>query len=231
MTTTRGDIVGIGGGGFLISEASNAQERWLLSLCRTAQAPRVVFLGTAGGDGDRAQGAFYRTFLGLGARASSLRFFPYDMKADYAAAVREADLVYVGGGNTPAMLAVWRLFGLDLALREAWEGGTLLAGISAGANCWFEHYVTDSVPGGGVREGLGFLPGTFCPHLDSEPWRGPMLAQAPGAAAYGAPENVLMHFSGAGGFLEAVSDRPGRTATLRGAPGEPSRIVDARHLP
>jgi peptidase E len=115
------------------------------------------------------------------------------MKRDYAQAVREADLVYVGGGNTVAMLVVWREFGLDLALREAYAGGTVLAGISAGANCWFEHYITDSIPGGGTRAGMGLLPGTFCPHLDSEVWRQPMLAATHGVVA-GAGENVCVFY-------------------------------------
>jgi dipeptidase E len=92
-----------------------------------------------------------------------------------------------------AVVAVWREFGFDAALREAYEGGTVLAGISAGANCWFERYVTDSVPGGGVREGLGLLPGTFCPHLDSEPWR-PAVLRAEAGPAWGATEGVLVQF-------------------------------------
>src|SRR6185436_4250421 len=106
-------------------------------------------------------------------------------------AVKEADLIFVGGGNTVAMVAVWREFGFDVALREAYEGGTVLAGISAGANCWFERYVTDSIPGGGVREGLGWIRGTFCPHLDSETWR-PAVLEAEAAPAWGAGEGVLI---------------------------------------
>jgi len=113
------------------------------------------------------------------------------MKRDYAQAVREADVVFVGGGNTPAMLAVWREFGFDLALRQAWQAGALIAGISAGANAWFEHYVTDSVPGGGVRPGLGWLPGSFCPHLDSEAWRQDVLRARSGPLA-GAGERVAV---------------------------------------
>ncbi len=186
-------VVAIGGGGFLMDDTSDRQERFLLSLCRTQHAPRVLYLGTANGDGERAQLSFYKLFTDLGARCSVLPFYRYEMKRDYAAAARDADLIYVGGGNTPAMRAVWREFGFEHALRVAYEGGTVLAGISAGANCWFEHYVTDSVPGGGVRKGLGWLRGTFCPHLDSEAWRQPMLAAAEGTA-FGAGEHVMVHF-------------------------------------
>jgi dipeptidase E len=192
-TATTRHIVAIGGGGFLMDDTRGVQERFLLSLCRTAERPRVLFLGTAGGDGERGQLKFYRLFTDLGARCAVLPFFPYEMQRDYAAVAREADLVYVGGGNTPAMLAVWREFGFEAALREAYEAGSVIAGISAGANCWFERYVTDSVPGGGTRDGLGWLAGTFCPHLDSEAWRQPMLNASTGPAI-GAGEHVMVHF-------------------------------------
>jgi peptidase E len=207
-----GAIVCIGGGGFLLDDTRGLQERYILSLLRKrAAAPRVLFLGTASGDGERAQLKFMRLFTQLGCRPDTLAFFPYDMKRDYAQAVRDADLVYVGGGNTVGMLAVWREFGFDADLRAAWEDGTVLAGVSAGANCWFAEYVTDSVPGGGIRAGLGWVPGTFCPHLDSEAWRQPILAGVPARPGYGAPDGVLLRFED-GHCAEAVTDRAGREA-------------------
>ena len=199
-------IAAVGGGGFLLDDASLAQERWLVSLCRAPDAPRVLFLGTASGDAERSQLEFMKAFTALGCRADTLAFFPFDMRRDYAQAVRDADLVYVGGGNTPALLAVWRDAGIVPAMREAYEAGTVFAGISAGANCWFERYVTDSVPGGGVRDGLGWLAGTFCPHLDSEAWRQPVLAATTGAAA-GAGEHVVVLFENEA-WAEAVASAP-----------------------
>jgi peptidase E len=186
-------IAAIGGGGFLMDDESLRQERWLLELTRpeAQPRPRVLFVGTAGGDGERGQLKFLRAFSQLDCRPACLPFFPYDMKRDYRQAALDADLIYVGGGNTPAMLAVWREFGFETALRQAYEQGTVLAGISAGANCWFEQYITDSVPGGGVRPGLGWLPGVYCPHLDSEPWRQPLLA-AQAAPAVGAGDGVVV---------------------------------------
>ena len=173
-----------------MDDNSLRQERWLLSLTARPR-PAVLFLGTAGGDGVVGQAKFFRAFTQLDCRPSSLLFFPYDMKLDYRQAARNADLVYVGGGNTPAMLAVWREFGFDMALRRAYESGTVMTGISAGANCWFQRYVTDSVPGGGVRDGLGWLPGCFCPHLDGEAWRQPVLSQQPAPSA-GAGDGVVV---------------------------------------
>jgi dipeptidase E len=201
-------LITVGGGGFLLHDARRLQERYILSHARSANGRRLraLFLGTALGDSERTQLAFLKAFTALDCDASALTFFPYEMRRDYRSAVVDADLVYVGGGNTVGMIAVWREFGFDRALREAYDGGTVFAGISAGANCWFDRYVTDSVPGGGVREGLGFVTGTFCPHLDSEAWRLPLLAGCD-APAYGAGENVLIRFEG-GAMVEAVHDTP-----------------------
>jgi peptidase E len=228
--TGPGAIACIGGGGFLVDDTRGLQERHLLTLARppAGPRPRVLFLGLAHGDSERAQLNAYKVFSRLGCDISTLPFFPYEMKRDYAAEAMAADLIYVGGGNTPAMVAVWREFAFDRVLHEAWQAGTVLAGISAGANCWFEHYVTDSVPGGGVRAGLGWLPGTFCPHLDSEPWRAPLLAGAPGAPAYGVREGGMMIVR-AGAEPEFVSDRPGATASVR-LRGEQAREVPASDL-
>ena len=205
-------MVAVGGGGFLLDDPRLLQEAYLKSLCSTA-IPKVLYLGTASGDSERAQFKFYRAFTELGCRPSSLAFFPYDMRRDYAAAALESDLIYVGGGNTVAMLAVWREFGFDTVLRQAYAQGTVLAGISAGANCWFEHYITDSIPGGGTRDGLGLLPGTFCPHLDSEVWRQPLL-KATGGLVAGAGEGVCVRYENEQ-WVEAIHDWP---VTRAGAP-------------
>ena len=225
-----GTIACIGGGGFAAGNTSGIQERYLLTLLRTPAGarPRVLFIGTAHGDAERAQLNAHRMFSSLGCDISTLPFFPYEMKRDYVADAMAADLIFVGGGNTPAMVAVWREFDFDAALREASRGGTVLAGISAGANCWFEHYVTDSVPGGGVRAGLGWLPGTFCPHLDSEPWRAPVLAGVPNAPAYGVREGGMMIVR-PGVAPEFVADKPGVAANVR-LPGEEAREVPSFDL-
>jgi peptidase E len=215
---TRRTIVAIGGGGFLVNDFRGHQERYLVDQVRPTpgRRPRALFLGTALGDKERGQLTFIKTFTALGCDADSLPFFPYEMHRDYAAEVRAADLIYVSGGNTVAMLVVWQAFGFDRALREAYENGTVLAGVSAGANCWFERYVTDSVPGGGVRDGLGLLRGTFCPHLDSEAWRQSLLATCD-APACGAGENVLVRYENEVP-VSAVADTPphvGRTPLWR----------------
>ena len=226
-----GAIACIGGGGFLVRDDSRLQEEFLLTLIPEPRRPRprVLFLGLAHGDRELGQVKAYKMFSKLGCDIATLPFFPYEMKRDYAAEAIAADLVYVGGGNTPAMVAVWREFGFDRALRQAWQGGTVFAGISAGANCWFEHYVTDSVPGGGVRAGLGWLPGTFCPHLDSEPWRAPLLANVANAPAYGVREGGMMILRPGAG-PEFVADKPGVTANVRFARRRSARSRRARFV-
>jgi peptidase E len=107
------------------------------------------------------------------ARASHLRLFAIP-PPDIRGLVLDHDLVFVGGGNTANMLAVWPLHGLDEVLHEAWRAGVVLAGVSAGAICWFEAGVTDSFRADlDGLECLGFLPGSACPHYDGEEARRP----------------------------------------------------------
>ncbi|MEO8422284.1 MAG: peptidase E [Actinomycetota bacterium] len=94
---------------------------------------------------------------------------------DLREVILSQDLVFVGGGNTANLLAVWRVHGMDAILREAWESGVVLAGGSAGANCWFEASTTDSFgPLAPLLDGVGLLPGSFCPHYANEPSRRPL---------------------------------------------------------
>ena len=125
------------------------------------------------------------------------------------------DLVYVGGGNTANMLAIWREHGMDEIVREAWEAGIVLAGVSAGMICWFEAGVTDSY--GPQLEGmecLGLIPGSACPHYDGEELRRPRFHELvaggiPGGWA--ADDGVALHFEG-WDLSGAVSALPGKAA-------------------
>src|SRR5579862_2769825 len=110
--------------------------------------------------------------------ATVLRFNPWP-PADLRELALAHDVILVGGGNTANMLAVWRVHGFDRVLREAWETGVVLAGSSAGMICWFEAGVTDSFGPelAGMRDGLGFLPGSACPHYDGEERRRPVYTR------------------------------------------------------
>ena len=142
------------------------------------------------------------------------------------------DVIYVGGGNTANMLAIWRLHGVDVVLREAWSRGIVLAGVSAGANCWFEACSTDSfgpdlAP---LNDGLGFLAGSFCPHYDGELLRKPTyerwVAEGVLPAGYAADDGVGLVFRGTE-LTEAVSEVAGGRA-FRVEPSGPQALAVRR---
>lgn len=142
-----------------------------------AERPRVALLPTAQGDDDWGIARMYELLAPSQAEVVTVRLFgiPESPRERIAA----ADAVLVPGGNTANMLAVWRVHGVDRELEAAWRRGAVLAGWSAGANCWFESSVTDSF-GPELRaldDGLGLLAGSFCPHYDGEPGRRPRYAQ------------------------------------------------------
>lgn len=160
------------GGAMLVPERGSAPEAYVLSLVERPR-PRVLFLATATGDDPAYVARFYQTYARLGAEPSHLPLFrrtPVDLRT----LVLGHDVVHVGGGNTRSMLAVWRGWGIDVILREAWERGVVMTGSSAGAICWFTGGVTDSWADGlRAMPGLGFAPESFCPHYDGEPERRP----------------------------------------------------------
>jgi len=130
--------------------------------------------------------------------------------------VLEQDAIYIGGGNTRSLLALWREWGLDVVLRAAYERGVVLGGISAGMICWFEYGVTDSVPGPLTPlRGLGWLPGTACPHYDGEAERRPtfhrLLAAGRVPPGYAADDGAALHFID-DNLAEVVVGKPGANA-------------------
>jgi dipeptidase E len=203
-------IIAMGGGGFSDAGVLTPLDRYVLSASGTAR-PRVCFLGTASGDADRYAASFYRSF-GPVADVSDLRLFGAPTPDDIAR-LTDMDVIVVGGGNTASMIAVWRAHGVDRALRRAWETGTVLAGVSAGAICWFEASLTDSfgtelAP---LADGLGLVRGSACPHFDGEPARRGRYIEELSAghlpAGYGIDDGVALHFSG-GDLHEVVSEVP-----------------------
>jgi peptidase E len=137
------------------------------------ERPAVLYVGTAMAEDPDAALLVYDRFAGH-AEVSRLEFFPWPPE-DLRTTVLGADVVFVGGGNTANMLAIWRVHGVDELLREALDRGIVLSGSSAGGICWFEHGVTDSFgPQLGPMDCLGFLEGSFCPHWDDEELRKPV---------------------------------------------------------
>ena len=187
----------MGGGGFSSEPDNLVLDRYILQQV-AAERPRVCFLATASGDAESYLLSFYTAFTGLGALPSHLSLFRPGT-ADLQDFLLQHDVIYVGGGNTRSMLILWREWGIDAILSRAYEEGIILAGTSAGANCWFEGCVTDSVPGSLTpAQGLGMLSGSFCPHYAGERERRSVIHRLvrdgtlpPG---YAADEGAAMHF-------------------------------------
>jgi peptidase E len=156
---------------------------------------------------------FYAAFCTLPCRPRHLSLF--HQPPDLAKAVAECDVIYVGGGNTRNMLAIWRASGMDVLLRQAWERGVVLCGISAGAICWFEYGHTDSAGSLDPMECLGFLPGSCTPHYDGEPGRSPsfhsLIQQGALPAGYAADDGAALHFIG-NELAHVVTSRPAARA-------------------
>jgi len=206
----RGQIVAMGGGGFSMEPDNPLLDEYVLSLSG-AESPHILFLATASGDDRGYIDRFYAAFARFPCVPSHLSLFQ-PSTADPRALVLAQDVVYVGGGNTKSLLALWREWGLDSALREFWQAGGVLAGLSAGSICWFEEGVTDSIPGAlSALPCLGFLAGSNCPHYDGEPERRPsyqrLVARGRIVDGYAADDGAALHY--VGDRLErVVSSRP-----------------------
>ncbi len=213
----------IGGGERLGPEAR--VEDLLLELAGGAR-PRVCFVPTAKAHEPEHVDEFYAAFADRGCEPSHLELF--GIPEEPAVHVAAQDVVYVGGGNTANLLALWRVHGIDGALRAAWERGAVLAGWSAGANCWFEACTTDSFGAiAPLTDGLGLLAGSFCPHYDAEPERRPTfirLVSAGFPAGYAADDGVALHFRGTE-LREAVAAPAGGAAYRVRPDGEAALAV------
>jgi dipeptidase E len=204
-------IVGFGGHQVGAPEY-RALEDWLLGLTGRAR-PRLLFVPTATAEDPLYVVQVFDAFQDR-ADVSHLEFFPWP-PAELRDFVLGHDIVYVGGGNTANMLAIWREHGLDEILREAWQAGIVLSGVSAGMICWFEGGVTDSFgPQLEAMECLGLIPGSACPHYDGEELRRPRyheLVAGGFPGGWAADDGVALHFDG-WELAEAVTALPGKAA-------------------
>ena len=164
-------IVAMGGGGFSMEPDNPLLDDHVLELARAARGrrrPRICFIATASGDSPAYIADFYAAFARR-SEANHLALFNRTVD-DIDGLLHRQDVIYVGGGNTENMMAVWRVHGVDRALRRAWGSGVVMAGLSAGSLCWFETGTTNSFGAGlaVLSGGLGFLPGSHAPHYDGE---------------------------------------------------------------
>lgn len=170
-------IIAVGGGTFHPSyEPTAAIEQYLIKLSGK-DSPKVCFLPQASAEHSGYIERFHEVFQKLGAQTSWVSLYGR-VEPTWAEHLLAQDIIFVGGGNTKSMLALWRAWGLDTVLKQAYEKGIILSGVSAGAICWFEQGITDSVWPMGVLDCLGILKGSCCPHYDSEPERKPIFTES-----------------------------------------------------
>ncbi len=178
-----------------------------------AANPRICIINTATGDDPGSYLRTYAAMNAMAARISHLQLFPMPNQPDPAGWLLAQDVIFVGGGSVANAVAVWRVHGLDAILRQAWEAGIVLSGVSAGAICWFTGGTTDSF--GELRDftgGLGLLAGSYSPHYDAEPGRRPLfqslVADGTLDAGIACDDGAAAHFVD-DELAEIVADRPG----------------------
>ncbi|MCG3089706.1 peptidase E [Sporosarcina cyprini] len=185
-------ILAISGGGF--SENTPFIDEYLLKICRKQGPIKIAFIGTASNDAPGYIDKFYEAFRAE--EPSHLTSKDFESPA-IQEVVNALDIVYVGGGNTHSMLEIWRRTGFDVVLKNAYQNGVILAGISAGAMCWFETCFSESEAGYEEFQGLGIVKGSLCPHYNEESRRLAFDAWASsrkGSPIYALRDNENLHF-------------------------------------
>ncbi len=230
-------ILAMGGGGFTMQERSDALDRFVLALTG-AEVPRICFLPTASGDPRDQVTRFHERFRAWPCEPSIVSLFHLGRdRIDPIAHLLAQDAIYVGGGSMRNMLAIWREHGIDEAMRTAWERGIVLAGLSAGAMCWFEGGVSMSGGAPEVVRGIGLLPGSLSVHLGGESERLPTYRDAIATGrlppGYAADDGAALLYEGTR-LVECVASRPGaRVLRIEAAgAGEVTEVAEpVRALP
>jgi peptidase E len=171
----KGQIIAAGGLGL----TQEPRDRWLHEYILQASGkahPETCYLPQAGAENRERILAYYELMVALGARPSWFSLFGR-VEDGWEQRLLAQDVIFVGGGNTRSMIALWREWGVDRVLQQAAQNGTILAGVSAGAICWFEQCITDSMWPLSMVQGLGWLKGSACPHYDGEAERRPAALQ------------------------------------------------------
>lgn len=212
---TERHIIPFGGMRPTVDGSTHPLITYLLDLADKPRA-KVCYIATATGDATETLARYYDRIPAARTERTHLALFNRTVR-DITSFLCDQDIVFVGGGNTVSMLAVWRAHGVDVALRAAWEAGVIMTGGSAGSLCWFEAGTTDSFdlfnleP---LRDGLGFLPGSHCPHYDGEAQRRPLYHRLIGEgfpAGYAIDDDAALHFVGTE-VADVLSARPGASA-------------------
>ncbi len=186
-------------------------------LARAGRHPRLCIIATAVGDNPAWTATMHHAFSKLDMVVSHLDLFPMPNFDDIEGHLSTQDVIWVSGGSTAHLLALWRLHGLDVILRSLWQSGVVLMGVSAGSICWHTGGTTDSfgLPLQPVTDALGFLPFSNSPHHDAEPERRPLMHRL---VASGTLPDGYATDNGAGlvyfgtDLHQAVTEKPGALA-------------------
>lgn len=214
-------VIAIGGGGFLMEPENSLLDQYCLD-CTGKTVPKICFIPTASGDSEEFLLRFYTAFARYSCKASHLAIFRRPRPGaipltEIEQHLLNQDIIYVGGGNTRAMLAVWREWDVDEILKKAWRSGILLAGMSAGAICWFEYGASDSNFADKLSplKGLGLIRGSCTVHYDGELNRRPdyhqLIKNGELPPGLGIDDGAAVMFEGQK-IIEVVSSRPAAKA-------------------
>ncbi len=173
MSDNLGQIIAIGGGGFGRSIYNTKIDRYILEQTGS-QKPNICFIPTASAEDKAYTVNFYAVYSKLNCNPTHINFFQRTPRLD--SIINKQDVIFVGGGNTKSMLAVWKEWKLDQLLLKAYKRGAILCGVSAGAICWFKQGITDSWASNlNVMDCLDFVSECCCPHYDGEADRRPSV--------------------------------------------------------
>ncbi|MEI5907534.1 peptidase E [Bacillus spongiae] len=203
-------IIALGGGGFSMEPNNPLLDTYILQQVKDKE-PKICFIPTASGDAENYIARFYKFFEKQACLPTHFSLFK-PPTTDLEGFLLEQDILYVGGGNTINLLALWREWGVDKIIQTAYNKGIVLTGLSAGSLCWFEEGVTDSF-GDELRpiKGLGLLKGSHCPHYDGEDNRRPSYHETISAknikSGVAADDGVALHYIN-GKLIRVVSSRP-----------------------
>jgi dipeptidase E len=228
MKTAERQIVAFGGGGFSMESGNPLLDDYVLGLTK-AERPRVCFLPSASGDADHYIVRFYRAFSSHRCESSHISLFRREQgPADLRRHLLSQDLIYVGGGSVISLLGVWRAHGIDEILREAWESGVILCGLSAGSLCWFAEAISGFHGESRRLEGLGLLPFSNCVHYEPggsrrDAYHRFLLEGMRGG--YAAEDGAALHFKGEE-LSQVVASRPAARGYRLDVAGR--RVVEMR---
>lgn len=214
IATSIGFDTGVGGDSDWVAGPAY---RYAADLTSNPQSPRICIIATADGDNPAELTSLYSAFGRMGMVVSHLALYPMPNFADISDHLLRQDIIWVSGGSTPNLLAIWRLHRVDQALRRCWESGVVLMGCSAGSVCWHVGGTTDGfgLPLQPVLDGMGFLPYSNSPHYDSEPERRPTFQRLVGSGelpgGYATDNGVGLVFRGTE-LAEVIADVAGRNA-------------------